>query len=283
MKLILLLPLLLSVVLLGVIGYGGYRYSVLSTEHQETTEALASSTEGYTTLAHTATELGAALEAEQRRNGTFEEKISAIASTVGMLDKLANTDKELLAKYSKVYFLSEHYIPTRLADIQSEFRYPADKELSVHAQIAPFLEELMQEAAKDGIDIKVLSAYRSFGAQGSLKNSYKVTYGKGANTFSADQGYSEHQLGTTIDFTTEKSAGSLAGFDSTEAYTWLTRNAYRYGFVLSYPKGNAYYQYEPWHWRFVGTRLANRLEQDDEYFYELEQRDIDTYLVTLFD
>ena len=81
-------------------------------------------------------------------------------------------------------------------------------------------------------------------------------YGSGANSFSADQGYSEHQLGTTVDFSTSSLGGSLNGFDQTEAYEWLDKNAHRFGFILSYSKDNAYYIYEPWHWRFVGKDLA---------------------------
>jgi D-alanyl-D-alanine carboxypeptidase len=87
----------------------------------------------------------------------------------------------------------------------------------------------------------------------NLKSQYRVTYGAGtANSFSADQGYSEHQLGTTVDFTTPKVGGTLTGFDKTDSYKWLQNNAYKYGFILSYPSSNGYYIFEPWHWRFVG-------------------------------
>ena len=117
-----------------------------------------------------------------------------------------------------------------------------------------------------------------------MKSTYKFTYGSGtANAFSADQGYSEHQLGTTVDFTTEAIGGAFAGFDKTSAYTWLNENAYRYGFVLSYPKNNTYYVFEPWHWRFVGVALATRLHSENRNFYDLDQREIDQYLISLFD
>ena len=108
-------------------------------------------------------------------------------------------------------------------------------------------------------------------------------YGSGANKFSADQGYSEHQLGTTVDFTTPDIGAGFSKFETTAAYTWLTDNAYKYGFALSYPKNNAYYQFEPWHWRFVGVELATKLHNDNMYFYDLNQRIIDTYLVYIFD
>jgi D-alanyl-D-alanine carboxypeptidase len=78
--------------------------------------------------------------------------------------------------------------------------------------------------------------------------------------------------------------GSLVtSFDTTDAFLWLTKHAYRYGFVLSYPKDNTYYMYEPWHWRFVGTELADDLHDGGRTFYDMDQRDIDVYLANTFD
>lgn len=225
--------------------------------------------------------LATMLAQEQRKNGTFQDQIQSIAGTVGTLEKLAQTDPELLAKYSKIYFLNENYTPPALVDLPKEYLVIPDRTLSVHAEVEPFLVNLFEAATDDDIDMVAASAYRSFGTQAALKSSYKVTYGTGANAFSADQGYSEHQLGTTIDFTT--SNGSLAGFETTPAYAWLTKHAWRYGFILSYPKGNGFYQYEPWHWRFVGRALARHLHEEELNFYDLDQRVIDTYLVSLFD
>ena len=111
-----------------------------------------------------------------------------------------------------------------------------------------------------------------------------MTYGAGtANSFSADQGYSEHQLGTTVDMITSGLGGVLDGFDTTKAYQWMLSNAYKYGFILSYPKNNNYYVYEPWHWRFVGIKFAKYLHDQKLNFYDLEQRTIDSYLVSIFD
>lgn len=131
--------------------------------------------------------------------------------------------------------------------------------------------------------MKVISAYRSFGAQSTLKSAYTVIYGSSANKFSADQGYSEHQLGTTIDFTTSKLGANFITFEKTESYTWLLQNAYRYGFILSYPENSDYYIFEPWHWRFVGKGLALQLHNENKNFNDLNQREIDEYLGSLFD
>ena len=220
---------------------------------------------------------------ERNRNEEFEDQIRDINKTVGVLDKLSKTDKELLQKYSKVYFLNEHYVPESLSTITPTYTYNEDREYEIHAKVKPYLEEMTKDALDDGIELWVVSAYRSFQTQAQLKGQYLVTYGSGANAFSADQGFSEHQLGTTIDFTTRGLNGGLDGFDATPAFAWLEENAHRYGFTLSYPDGNNYYVYEPWHWRFVGEKLARDLERDNAHFYDWEQRKIDGYLVNIFD
>ena len=142
---------------------------------------------------------------------------------------------------------------------------------------------MVKDAKADGVDLWVVSAYRSFETQAELKSAYTVTYGSGANAFSADQGFSEHQLGTTLDFTTKGLGGGLSGFGNTEAYQWLLEHAHQYGFTLSYPEGNSYYMYEPWHWRFVGEDLAKDLHRANAHFYDWDQRKIDGYLVNIFD
>ncbi len=220
---------------------------------------------------------------EKDRNEEFEDQIKQISGTVGVLDKLSKTDKELLQKYSKVYFLNENYIPSNIKKIDSQYILPGRKSQSFHGNALPFLEDMLDAAARDDIDLKVVSAYRSFDEQMQLKGAYTQSYGSGANTFSADQGYSEHQLGTTLDLSDPTTNGPYLGFKNTEAYQWLLDNAHRYGFVLSYPENNTFYVFEPWHWRFVGEDLAQDLHKADAHFYDWEQRKIDTYLVSIFD
>ncbi|MDO8183374.1 MAG: M15 family metallopeptidase [bacterium] len=227
--------------------------------------------------------LASTLDTEQKKNTEFASQIGNIASTVGVLDKLRKTDKELLVKYSKIFFLNENYVPASLALIDTQYLSDQKKPLQFQNQVHPFLVDLMTAAGKAGLDLKILSAYRSFGVQANLKSSYQVTYGSGANKFSADQGYSEHQLGTTIDFTTSKINSALTGFSKTPEYEWLQKYAYRFGFTLSYPENNTYYEFEPWHWRFVGVELATYLHNEGKHFYDLDQREIDTYLVKIFD
>jgi D-alanyl-D-alanine carboxypeptidase len=269
------------VVALAALGTVSYKLDAAQTELASTTAQLASTTAA---LEQKSVGLADELYAAQQMLQAIQDKIGGFESSLGTLEKLSKTDPEILQKYSKVFFLNEHYAPERLGQIESAFTYNEARAEKVNALVLPYLEDMLEEAKDDGVELFVKSAYRSFEEQSRLKSAYTVTYGAGsANRFSADQGYSEHQLGTTVDFISTGQSGNLTGFDKTEAYTWLKNNGYRYGFVLSYPPNNNKYIYEPWHWRFVGKKLADYLHERDKYFYELEQREIDTYLAELFD
>ena len=221
--------------------------------------------------------LSKVIEEEGFKNKTLEEKLLS-------LDKLTKSDPQLLKKYSKVYFLDENYRPREIQLINSDYTLNKKNEYNLHVDVMYFLVLMIEDARKDGLNPLVMSAYRSFATQALLKSQKKIIYGAGtANRFVAEQGYSEHQLGTTVDLTTANLAAATVNFDKTKEYEWLKANAYKYGFTLSYPKGNTYYAYEPWHWRFVGLALAKQLHDDGIYFYNLDQRFIDNYLVNIFD
>ncbi|NCS99038.1 M15 family metallopeptidase [Candidatus Parcubacteria bacterium] len=213
----------------------------------------------------------------------LERQFDRVNDNVDELEKITRTDPELLRKYSKVYFLNEHYTPSDLETIPRKYTYNPDREYEIEEKVYPFLMDLLEEAEDDDIDLQIISAYRSFDEQEQLKGAYTVSYGVGANQFSADQGYSEHQLGTTVDFTNSEVGATFSGFAQTETYEWLQDNAHRFGFTLSYPENNQYYQFEPWHWRFVGKDLADDLHDDNKNFYDLSQREINEYIAGLFD
>lgn len=278
-----------ALIALGALGYGGYRYWKLNQENirlgkeiEGLNQSLVSTTADLERVKGENSALAQSLQEEQSKNAVFEAKIGEAFTIVGNLQKLAATDPELLKKYSKVYFLSENYAPAQLSSIDPKYLYEQNRPQLIHAGVLPRLQQLMEAASQGGITFKIVSAYRSFAEQAAVKDGYKITYGSGANQFSADQGYSEHQLGTAVDFTTSGIAGILFGFEKSPAYTWLEANAYKFGFVLSYPPDNAFYRFEPWHWRFVGVALATELHNRNKYFYDLDQREIDGYLITLF-
>lgn len=290
----------LSLVTLGAMGASGY-YALLS---QDQAEQIALLTQDRNHVQDQANDLRMSLAKasstiinikddlndladdyadERNRNEKFEDQIRDLSGTLGDLDKLAKIDKELLQKYSKVYFLNENYMPPRVKKINKRYVLEGKDEQYFDSRAWEFLDDLLRDARRDDIDLEVISAYRSFAEQSTLKGQFTQAYGSGANSFSADQGYSEHQLGTTVDLTVPSVGGTYESFANTEAYQWLLDNAYRHGFILSYPPDNGFYVYEPWHWRFVGEDLARDLHRSKDTFYSMDQRDIDEYRLEMFD
>src|SRR3989344_7931595 len=113
----------LLVIMFGIAGGLGYFYYQIRNELILTKTELLNTQSDLAQLTEEAEILSQNLEAEKYKNSLFEGQISEIAGTVGTLDKLAKTDKELLQKYSKVYFLNEHYVPDELSLIPTEFIY----------------------------------------------------------------------------------------------------------------------------------------------------------------
>ena len=123
------------------------------------------------------------------------------------------------------------------------------------------LKAMAKAARANGTPLGNVSSYRSYKTQVALFNSYVEGSGfDAAITFSARPGHSEHQLGLVIDFSAAGSSAFVSGTDRTGR--WLARNGWKYGWLLSYPKGKqdvVCYRYEPWHYRYVGRELAKAI------------------------
>ena len=270
-------------VLFAFLGFGGYKYVGVTAELEKTLQQLAETEQEAEILQEHLDATEEELRQEKAKMDAFAKQVEEITGAVGILQQLQGTDRELLQKYSRTYFLSENYVPSRLAFIQKRHTYNSVDSQQIHAQVKPFLERMLDAAISVGNEMMVVSAYRSAYEQSQVNSRYNVLYGKGANTFSAEQGYSEHQLGTTADLTTPEIGSTFTDFEKTGAYTWFLQNAYQYGFVLSYPKDNPYYIFEPWHWRFVGVEFAALLHDQNRNFYDLDQEEINQYLLDIFD
>jgi zinc D-Ala-D-Ala carboxypeptidase len=164
---------------------------------------------------------------------------------------------DLLAPVNKQTTLKPDYEPEDLQPIPDYMAPPRAMQLR-----EPALRKLIalwHTAGYDGVNLQVISAYRSYGYQAELFQRYAASHGEEeANRFSARPGQSEHQLGTTVDF--GGSAFDLkAEFAETEQGRWLADNAHYFGFVMSYPRGSediTGYIFEPWHYRYIGVENA---------------------------
>ncbi len=119
----------------------------------------------------------------------------------------------------------------------------------------------MSEAAQaDGIRLVPISGFRSIAEQEFLF--FQLAQSRALRpeeraALSAPPGYSEHHTGYAIDIGDAQFPqwDTQEAFETTPAFRWLQRNAARFGFELSFPRGNPQgVSYEPWHWRFVGDR-----------------------------
>ena len=165
----------------------------------------------------------------------------------------------LLQVVSKDAGLAASYVPSDLVAMPSAMTAMGGQLLRREA--ADAAAAVISDAARLGFDIRVRSAYRSYDEQAATYQYWVNILGEAeAQRQSARPGHSEHELGTTADFTSSSVGYELSSaFGDTDEGRWLRDNAYRYGFVLSYPPGNEEitgYIYEPWHFRYIGVEMA---------------------------
>lgn len=154
---------------------------------------------------------------------------------------------------------NKKYAPSDLRTVKVAHAYAP----VMRDKAATAVEKMFKAYAKThpGKGMKSQSAYRSYSAQVSTYSGWVSRLGKkAADLTSARPGYSEHQTGLAIDIATADSKCTLqACFAATNQGKWLAKNSWKYGFVLRYPKGQTDvtgYEFEPWHYRFVGVVLA---------------------------
>lgn len=133
-------------------------------------------------------------------------------------------------------------------------------------------EEMRVAARAEGYAINAYSTYRSYTYQRDLYNRYVKKDGQAkADTYSARPGHSEHQTGLAFDIGWAGMTTSTAMGKTAEG-VWMANNSYKFGFILRYPEGKTAitgYQYEPWHFRYVGRENAQKIFESgltlDEY------------------
>jgi D-alanyl-D-alanine carboxypeptidase len=132
--------------------------------------------------------------------------------------------------------------------------------------------------AETGNEMQIQSAYRSYDVQVSVYNGWVAKLGQaGADLTSARPGHSEHQTGLAVDISAVPATCALDQcFADTDQGKWLAKNAYKWGFVLRYPNKMTSitgYEFEPWHYRYVGVELATEMHTTGiktlEQFFDL--------------
>ena len=135
------------------------------------------------------------------------------------------------------------------------YALPSNYNPGVNSAAQSAFNTMAADAAKQGINLYIVSGFRSYSSQASIYNNYVARDGKAAaDRYSARPGHSEHQTGLAFD------VNSLSqSFENTAEGRWLAANCHKYGFIIRYPKGKESvtgYMYEPWHIRYLGTSTA---------------------------
>ncbi len=163
--------------------------------------------------------------------------------TLEILDGIATVDGHMIV--NKSFPLPKNYNP---GDLTKETKAAYDS--------------LLTAAKKANIPLKIDNGFRSWEIQHNLFSSYvKEDSLENALTYSAKAGHSEHQTGLAIDLLLSNSNEAKLPKNKV-ILDWLAENAYKYGFILRYPEGKTHitgYIFEPWHYRYVGTELAETL------------------------
>ena len=156
--------------------------------------------------------------------------------------------------------IPESYSASCGMDYQPECQFLVATELDVFGR-QPYLDKTtfpawqsMQETAKEaGIELQIISAYRSAQYQKDLLQA-KLDQGQKIEDIlkvNAAPGYSEHQSGCALDITTPGFEPLRVEFENSPAFNWLSQHAGKFGFSLSFPSNNpAGITYEPWHWKY---------------------------------
>ena len=177
---------------------------------------------------------------------------------------------------NKYYNLGEDYEPDDLVNVDIKYYYGEPKKIRSEAYDA-FIE-MWNAAYEDGIYLILISGYRSAAHQKEVYDAYQADKGtKYADSIAARTGYSEHQTGLALDIYS-KECTSQAKFHESKSYEWLINNSYKFGFILRYPKDKQNitgYNYESWHYRYLGKDLAKKvydsgLTFDEYYAYYME-------------
>ena len=183
---------------------------------------------------------------------------------------------DLLALVNREYGLSRAYKPGDLVPLADHF--PPDVTLGYPTQVREIiinpLSQLVDAMVADGLSPQIVSGFRDYAAQAIAREKWVEQYPEWAHNLTAPPGHSEHQLGTTVDFTSpdlpeivgEEFIQFHPAFARTDEGAWLARYAPQFGFTMSYPADHmeeTAFWYEPWHFRYVGVDLATRLHVQD--------------------
>lgn len=175
--------------------------------------------------------------------------------------------------------LDSNYVPLKMYVVdknENNFHKYKDASLKpmLRQDIKKYIDKLLSDAHSLGLPLIVDSGYRSYNYQQVVLNALIKEKGDEAYKLVALPGTSEHQTGLAVDFAYyENGIYNDDVKEDDEEAIWLKNNCWKYGFILRYPKGKEHitgYKFEPWHFRFIGPKLAKKIYEEnitlEEYY-----------------
>ncbi|WP_316569904.1 M15 family metallopeptidase [Neobacillus sp. YIM B06451] len=195
--------------------------------------------------------------------------------------EIQNPDN-FLVLVNKEFSLPVEYRPDDMVkpDIPFSFGEQDLEKSLIREEAARAIEAMFRQAKEENIEIYAVSGFRSYDRQNDLFDAEVRKVGVDSATQAvALPGQSEHQTGLTMDIAAKSTDLNLTEeFGETIEGKWLAANAHKFGFILRYPKGKesiTQYQYEPWHFRYVGVEAATTMYENnwtlEEFFQQVKK------------
>lgn len=204
------------------------------------------------------------------------------SNTNSLQNELASLEEERNDPYlflvNKTHLLKDDYVAKDIVESDLPF-LPYIVTTKLNKTVAENAAKMFKDAKSEGITLLGASGYRTHKTQVTLFNSNVKRKGKKATLeYSAPPSASEHETGLAIDILSKENSNLDYRFEKSKASRWLKKNCYKYGFILRYPKDKVNitkYSYEPWHYRYVGKKHAEKIMKNnlclEEYLDKLDE------------
>lgn len=200
---------------------------------------------------------------DTKKEGKYEliYKVKDSSGNEGVTKRVINVKKKVVASITSFSGTDSNgltYINGILI-VNKKYGLPENYNPGVNGKALSALKSMQSAARVLGLNLSLISGFRSYELQNIVYNNYVSWYGQAsADTFSARPGHSEHQTGLAFDI------GKIEdNFGETASGKWLAENCHLYGFIIRYPKGKQNitgYKYEPWHVRYLDVDIATKVK-----------------------
>ena len=205
-------------------------------------------------------------------NETGEDDETTVLAVNLDMDKENYEDPVIVTDFSTDMLVNKHrsltkdFEPDDLVSIDEEYAAD-DTQAGSRIAVNAFIE-MYKDAQKEGYDLVINSSYRSYQDQEEVCNTYRDLYGDNYVTnYVAMPGFSEHQTGLSFDIGSK----DTNVFAESDEYTWIQENAHKYGFIQRFPEeyeAVTGFRAEPWHYRYVGKKIASYIYENNISFEE---------------